>query len=384
MTTPLFFLALLTLAGFILLAADLWLGVTRMRALHDYRPVAADRAPTLSVVVAARNEQRWIEAALSSLLAQDYPQLEVVAVNDRSADATGAILDQMAAGDPRLKVVHVERLPSGWLGKNHALQLGAAAAGGELLLFTDADVVMAPSTLGRAVTALRRERLDQLSALPDVPLPDPWLEAFAGVFGMNFLWFLRPWKARDPHSKRYIGIGAFTLLRAAAYRAVGGHRPIAMRPDDDIKLGKLIKKSGYRQELLLGQKLLTVEWYASFQEMVDGLMKNAYAGLDYRLWLALLVTAGQLGLFVWPYLALCLTSGPTWWLNLAAALLVSTALAAGARSRHGAWRAALAAPVMALLTVFILWRAIGLTYYHGGIRWRDTHYPLAALKANRV
>src|SRR6185436_14838718 len=146
----LFWLALVTAALSVGAFAYLLLAARRIPRLGDVPPLGDAEMPSISIVVAARNEARGIEAAMRSLLAQDVPRLEVVAVDDRSEDATGAILDRFAEAEPRLRVVHVAELPDGWLGKCHALWLGAGQAAGELILFTDADVVMAPDTLRRA------------------------------------------------------------------------------------------------------------------------------------------------------------------------------------------------------------------------------------------
>src|SRR5215218_1760725 len=193
----LFWLAAATAAGFVATFARLLLAAGQMRRLGD--------VPPLSIVVAARNEARGIEQAMRSLLSQDAPRLEVVAVDDRSDDATGAILDRFAEGEPRLRVVHVADLPPGWLGKNHALWLGAERAGGELLLFTDADVVMAPDTLRRAAAMMAAGGIDHLPAGMHVDMPGWLLKTFGVFFGLMFTVFSRPWKARDPRSRSHVG-----------------------------------------------------------------------------------------------------------------------------------------------------------------------------------
>ncbi|MEQ1731529.1 MAG: glycosyltransferase, partial [Vicinamibacterales bacterium] len=127
-------------------------GGRRIRNLFDITP--RPTGPLVSIIVAARNEAHGIESGVRSLLALSYPALEVIVVNDRSTDSTGAILDRVRQEDPRLIVVTVDRLPPGWLGKNHALAVGAATSHGSLLLFTDADIVFDPSTIGRAVAVI--------------------------------------------------------------------------------------------------------------------------------------------------------------------------------------------------------------------------------------
>ena len=279
----LFWLAVLTLLFVLAVTIEFAIGNRSLRRLKSLPPFTGDKAPKVSVIVAARNEARKIERGLRSLLAQDYPNLEFIVVNDRSTDETRAILNRMAEENPRLYVLHVTELPGGWLGKTHALHCGADQATGELLLFTDADVVMERSVISRAVGYIRRANIDHVAVAPQPQMPGTFLNMFGGAFALFFGMYAQPWKASNPKSPRHIGIGAFNLVRAEAYRAIGGHRPIAMRPDDDMKLGKLLKKSGYRQDLVLGGEMITVEWYSSLGELVKGLEKNSFAGVEYNL-----------------------------------------------------------------------------------------------------
>jgi glycosyltransferase involved in cell wall biosynthesis len=382
-TSFLFLLALATLIAHVATAVQVLLGNKSIRFLRDLPPLAGP-LPRVSIVIPARNEERNLEEALRSILALDYGNLEIDVVDDRSTDHTGEILDRMAAADPRLRIVHVRELPPGWLGKNHALWLGAAKATGEFLLFTDADVVIDPSALRRAIGAMVADRLDHLTATPDIERPSLLFEMFIGAFSLFFALFTKPWKVKDPDSPSHVGIGAFNLVRASAYRAAGGHRAIAMRPDDDLKLGKLLKKNGFHQEFVFGQGMLRVEWYASVRELIQGLMKNAFSGVDYRVWVVVVSTVAQLVMMVWPFLALILTSGATRWLNLASVLTLFTlcwinAPLAGVRRWHG-----IGFPLATLLFLYIVWRAMLLTLWRDGIDWRGTHYPLAELKANKV
>jgi len=383
LTSFLFLLALATLIAHVATAIQVYRGVRSIRALRDLPPLSGP-LPRVSIIIPARNEERNLEEALRSILALDYDNLEIDVVDDRSTDRTGEILDRMAAADPRLRIVHVRELPPGWLGKNHALWLGAGKAIGEFLLFTDADVVMDPSTLRRAVGAMVADRLDHLTAAPEIERPSVLFEMFIGAFSLFFTLFTKPWKVKDPESSSHVGIGAFNLVRAAAYRAAGGHQAIAMRPDDDLKLGKLLKKKGFHQEFVFGLGALRVEWYASTGELIQGLMKNAFSGVDYRVWVVVASTVMQLITLVWPFLALILTSGPTRWLNLASVLVLLAlcwinAPLAGVRRWHG-----LGFPLATLLFLYILWRAMLLTLWRDGIDWRGTHYPLAELRANKV
>ncbi|MDX9710132.1 MAG: hypothetical protein RBT64_11315, partial [Trichloromonas sp.] len=174
----------------------------------------------------------------------------------------------------------------------------------------------------------------------------------------------------------HIGIGAFNLVRADAYARVGGHRTIALRPDDDLKLGKILKKAGCRQDLAYGTGLLQVEWYAGVGQLIRGLEKNVYAGTDYRLWLAL---GG-----VWPYLAVFVTEGPTRLIYLAVVLLLSLLIADSARFHGFSPGYAFGFPLTSTLFAYIVLRTVILNRRQGGITWRGTFYPLDQLRANRV
>jgi cellulose synthase/poly-beta-1,6-N-acetylglucosamine synthase-like glycosyltransferase len=380
----LFWLSVATVLVFVATLAELLGAARQIRHLRDVPPLGDAEMPAISLVVAARDEARGIEQAMRSLLSLDAPRLEVVAVDDRSADATGAILDRFAETDPRLRVVHVTELPPGWLGKNHALWLGAEQATGELLLFTDADVVMQPDTLRRAAGYLREHRLDHLTAGPHVDMPGWLLQTFGVCFGVIFVLFARPWKAKDPRSKAHVGIGAFNLLRADAYRRIGTHRAIAMRPDDDLKLGKLVKKHGLRQDFVRATDHVRVAWYHTVGEALRGLRKNGFAGVDYRLSLVLLATVMQPLAFIWPFVAVWATHGPTRLLNALAVAIILVLFAGAAREQRVRWWYGVAYPLAIVLFLAAVWNATLYALIHRGIEWRGTHYPLDELKANRI
>jgi glycosyltransferase involved in cell wall biosynthesis len=375
-------LALLTLLLLVTGSIALARGNRQIRNLRE-TPCLPD-LPRVSIIIAARNEERNLAHALESVLRLDYPNLEIIAVNDRSTDATGQILDRLAQNEPRLRPVHVTELPTGWLGKCHALQTGAAAATGEWLLFTDADIVYAPDALRRAVSFAVTGKLDHLAVMPFMSHAGTVLTMFVGAFTLFFAMYARPWRAREPQRPEHIGIGAFNLVRAEAYQRIGGHEPIRLRPDDDLKLGKLIKKNGYRQDIANGNGLVAVEWYSTVPELVRGLEKNSFAGVEYNLLAVIAASVAQLAIIVWPFLALLLTGGVTWWLNLACILVMALLYADNARFHSLPRWHWIAIPFTAVLFQFIIWRATLLTLWRDGIDWRGTHYPLAELKQNKV
>ena len=271
--------------------------------------VAREKLPTLSVIIPALNEAGAIETSLESVLAQGYAGLEVIAINDRSTDATGAILDRLQGVYPQLQVVHIETLPESWLGKNHALYLGAQKARGEWLLFTDADVEFQPGALKAAVSYALGQNLEHLTAIPHMTAKGTLLKSFVAAFMLLFSYKVLRFSGRV--TGEHIGLGAFNLLRRSAYEAVGGHVPIALRPDDDLMLGKLIKRAGFRQSVVFAADLIKVEWYTSVKEAVRGLNKNAFAGLGYSLPLVLLVTGTLVMTHILPFVATFLTAGWT-------------------------------------------------------------------------
>src|SRR5688572_6462675 len=216
--------ATLLAAGFALVAlatlVTLVVGYRRVPQLRNVPP-ATPPVPGVSIVIAARDEERHIEPAVRAFLGLDYPEYELIVVNDRSVDRTADILTTLAREDARLQIVTVRELPPGWLGKNHALQLGASRARHPLLLFADGDVILERGVLLKAVELLRREKADNLTIAPELLLPSAPLALVINYIFMHGVIALRPWKASDPRSSASAGIGAFNLVRASTYAAIG-------------------------------------------------------------------------------------------------------------------------------------------------------------------
>lgn len=379
---------MLILAAVILLAAliefvDLEVGLRNIPLLDAQPPLQGD-PPLISVIVAARNEEAGVGDALRSLLVMQYPNMEIIAVNDRSTDQTGAILDALASRAPRLRVIHISELPKGWIGKNHALWYGAREARGEFLLFTDADIVFDPTTLSRAMSYVLEHNLDHLTAPPDLVLRTIPLTLVVNFFTMGFMLFARPWKASDPRSKRHMGIGAFNLMRASAYRRAGTLERIAMRPDDDLKLGKILKQSGAKQQVVSGHNLISVAWYDTLPDMIAGMRKNGFSGFEYSVLALLGATIVALLLNVWPFIAVWITTGVVRVLYLATVLvLIGMYVRIASLQPSKPWLA-VAYPIAALIFLYILWASAVVALARGGISWRDTHYSLRELRRNRI
>ena len=378
--------ATLLAAGFALVAVatlvTLVVGYRRVTQLRHVPP-ATPPVPGVSIVIAARDEERHIEPAVRAFLALDYPDYELIVVNDRSVDRTAEILEMLARAEARLQVVTVNELPPGWLGKNHALQLGAGLARHPLLLFADGDVILEPKALLKAVELLRREDADDLTIAPELLLPSAPLALVINYIFLYGVIALRPWKASDPTSSASAGIGAFNLMRASIYEAIGRHERIRMRPDDDLMLGKLIKRAGFRQIVAVGLDEVGIEWYRTLGEAARGFRKNSFAALGYSIPVAVgAVLLNLLG--VWPFVAVWITQGPERAFYAAAALLSVACLAYhGTVQRLRPWLAPFY-PVAAILGAWIIGAAVARTLLRGGIEWRGTFYPLAELRKNRL
>ena len=350
-------------------------GSLKLRRLDRFAP-AADTTdlPRFTIVVPARNEAATLKTAMRSLLNLDYPLFNVIAIDDRSEDGTGDLLDGF--NDPRLKVLHVRDLPPGWLGKNHALALGARHATGDWLLFTDADVVFASDALRRTATALAKTGADHVCALPRLTGASPALKTVLPVFSLCFALAQRPWQASNAASRAYIGIGAFNLVRKTAYTAVGGHEKIAGAPHDDLELGRLLKQAGYRQECLLADRSLSVQWYRTLPQFIHGLEKGAFAALNYRLALVIFISLELLGFFLWPFAGLFVLHGAALALVAAAAGVILTLSAIGAHRLRFTPLYGLAYPLGAVIMVITLWNSALRIRRRGGLEWRGTFYPI--------
>jgi len=348
---------------------------------------ALDRSvtlPRLSVVVPARDEASTIRRAVESLRAQDYAELEIIVVDDRSTDATGVVVGELAARDSRIRALHVTELPAGWLGKNHALWRGAEPATGEWLLFTDADIVFAPGTLRRAVTYAVAEGLDHLTLTPRLVARGLALRAFLAFFAYAFIALWGAYLANDPESDRGVGIGAFNLVRRSAYERIGTMRALSLRPDDDIRLGRRLRGFGFRQRVLNGSALLSVEWYSSLGAAISGLEKSMYSSLEYRVRDAIGVLLYLLATMVWPFVGVIVLGG----IDRVLLGIVVACLAAGVletyRQSTGPLTAsalvlALLVPFAALCFAYAIVRSAYLAETRG-VRWRGTTYPLSLLR----
>jgi cellulose synthase/poly-beta-1,6-N-acetylglucosamine synthase-like glycosyltransferase len=365
----------------------------------DRNPVSPAGNPRVSIIVPARNEEDSIEQALNTLLALDYDNYEVIAVNDRSTDRTGEILDAMGESphfsqdrrevghqdfSSRLRVVHHRELPAGWLGKAHAMWTGANQATGEWLLFTDADVLFKPDSLRRALAYAEAEPADHVVLFPRMIMKRPGEYMMIAFFQTMFTFGHRPWKVADPSTDDHMGVGAFNLVRRRVYEAVGTYETLRMEVLDDMKLGKIVKQAGFAQRNVFGGDLISIRWAHGAFGVVNNLTKNFFAVLRFQWWRTLIVALGLAFLNLGPFLGTWLAPG---WARLPYAVALGSMfliyLGMSWRSSVPPYYFALH-PVSTTMFIYTLLRSMALTLWNDGIEWRGTKYPLEELRKGLV
>jgi len=368
----------------------------------DRNPSTPAGNPRVTIVVPARNEEASIRQALSQLLALDYDNYEVIAVDDRSTDRTGQIMDDLAMGSggrPRpsgqtdeksdglnqpLRVIHIRDLPVGWMGKAHAMWTAAKQASSEWLLFTDADVMFHPDCLRRAIAYAEAERADHLVLFPRTIMKRPGEKMMLAFFQLMFVFGHRPWKVADPKAKDHIGVGAFNLVRRQVYEAVGTYEALRFEVVDDMKLGKVIKNAGFRQRNVLGGDLLELHWAQGALGVVRNLTKNFFAVMSFQSWRAIGFCFAAAFLNIMPFAGVFLAKG---WERVpyavALACLFFLYFGMSLFSDVRPWYVLLH-PLSTALFIYTVLRSMFLTLWNDGVEWRGTVYPLDELRRGLV
>jgi glycosyltransferase involved in cell wall biosynthesis len=282
---------IITLAALGALSALIWSFLLlrlaiKMRSVPVVRPASIDWShadpPRVTCLVPAHNEERHIANTLQGILAQDYPHFDLIVIDDRSSDRTGSILDQLAAQDGRIHVIHGVERPPGWVGKTWALHQGVAAASASWLWFLDADMGLDPRALSHAMHIALRDEVDLVTFGPRAIAETLWQTA-VGLALIQLLAHLYPVSAvNDPARPEAMAIGGFILVNRRAYEAAGGHAAVKSQIVEDIQLGQRIKSAGGKLKLLPAPDLVSTHLYGSLSQIWHGLKKNAYAGMDYK------------------------------------------------------------------------------------------------------
>ena len=350
----------------------------------DRRP---SKNPRVSIIVPACNEEADIEQTLSQLLKLDYENYEVIAIDDRSTDRTGEIMDRMAATSSalgKLRVLHIRQLPSGWLGKTHAMWTAAKSASGDWLLFTDADVLFKPDSLGRALAYAETVNADHLVLFPRMIMKKPAERMMIAFFQTLFVFGHRPWKVADPSTDDHMGVGAFNLIRRNVYEAVGTYEKLRLEVLDDMKLGKVVKKAGYRQRNVFGEDLISLHWAKGTLGVVNNLSKNFFAILSFQWPRALLSCFALAFLNLMPFVGVWIAHG---WARLPYAVALGSMFMIYVGM---SWKSSIPPyyfvlhPISTVLFVYAVLRSMYLTLSRGGVVRRGTKYPLDELRRGMV
>ncbi len=361
-----------------LVAWGVWMSLKNVQSLPSISLDREKSYPRLSVIIAARNEAGTIENALKSVLAQNYPNLEIILVNDRSNDGTDKILQKLAEKDPRVLIHHVEELPPGWLGKVNAMQQGFGRSTGVWLLFTDADVHFQEESLERIIAVAERSPVDYLCVIPEVQARQRLLKALYTVSLSGFFLATRIWEVKNQNS--FVGVGACGLVRRSLLSQSPGLPWLKMEVVDDLALAQLAWQAGGKLDVYWGRECLGVEWYPSMGDLIRGLEKNLFAGAQYQYWRALLGIIGILFVAVAPWLSIF--SG-NWLLSLTAVGAFSgywLAWISGDKAQGVGWLERLISPLLLFVIAWALARSTFITWRQGGIQWRETFYSIADLR----
>jgi hypothetical protein len=345
--------------------------------------------PHITVIVPACNEEEKIQATLRSLLASTSVRLEIIAVDDRSTDNTGRLIDEVAAeaaarnGPHRLQVLHLTELPEGWMGKPHALACAAEYATAPWLLFTDADVSFAPRALELALRKATAEKADHFALMLTLIRHRASEAAMQATAQALAQWSLRLWKVSDPEARDSFGAGGFNMVRTEVFKRIGGMTAMRMEVVEDLSLASMVKRGGSRSVVALGPGLANIRWIQGAFGIVGNMEKNGLAIFRYRLGLAL---AACLGLVIQVTLPLAATAAGGWATVAGLLTYAGIALTFHANRRLNqvsAMAAILFAPAAAIIGYGLL-RSVVLTLWRDGVVWRGTHYPLNELRRNAV
>ena len=338
--------------------------------------------PKLSVIIPACNEEDTLEEALQSLLRLEYPDLEIILINDRSTDKTGEIIEMLGGKDPRVLILHIAQLPEGWLGKVHALHQGVQKASGDWLLFTDADVHFSRDILERAISYAQVKNVDHLALLPNMSSSNFIVNCAISSCMRGLLMGLKPWNLDDPAKENAIGVGGFNLVKKEIFTKAKGFEWLRMEVADDIGVGYLIKKVGGKTQARFAIDFLRVDWYPSFFTLVRGLEKNAFAQLaQFSLWRGVLISS-ILGLFLSSFFLVFWLSpfwqGLVWGAFGISALIVSWKFSDNLKLSF--FSVFLSFLIGDLIMSWIILRASILGFRRRGLIWRGTVYDAKKLK----
>lgn len=345
-------------------------------------------APLISICIPARNEEQNIRVCVESALMQNYPNFEIIVLDDRSTDATPRILAELATLDSRLHPISGSDLPSGWVGKPHALHQASTSARGEWLCFVDADTFLSPQALSSCYVKAMEVQADLFTTLHRQIMGSFWEKAVMPIVVTALSVGFNPRKVNDPTYKDAIASGQFILIRREVYEKIGGHASVRDQIVEDQALAERVKWSGYRLALADGTALISTRMYTSLSSMWEGWTKNMYLGLRGQpvlMWLG--VIGASLALMAALLLPIWLGLGLLWMINgggLIALIVLTEALTLwGAILIARGWAASqmgisplysLSTPLGAGIFAAMMIASAWLTLSGKGVSWRGRHY----------
>lgn len=368
------------------LAALLNYRTTRIiRQISEYNSPEPKTWPRVSIIIAACNEADTIEEAVKSKLDSDYPDFEVILIDDRSTDGTGEIVDRLAESDSRIKPVHITELPDGWLGKQHALKKGVEAASGDWFLFTDADVHFSKDVISKTVAICEDKKLDQLGGLPNLWSGSFILNVVIAAFVRLYTLTAKFWGLDLQWVETFTGVGAYSLVRRSAFEKTEGFDWLNVELADDVCLGLMIRRSGGKTWLVGAAACLKVKWYTSIQDMMVGLERVSFATAgNFSFRTTLFRVAQLLVIELFPFVVLA-TVHVAWvqWVCIGLIMLGLMNAIWIVRWGNGNVAAAFLYPVGALIFSLIILRGGWLGRRRGGVWWRGTFYPTEVLRKGK-
>jgi glycosyltransferase involved in cell wall biosynthesis len=337
--------------------------------------------PRALVVVPARNEEAKIEQCLRSLLNLDYPDYRICAVDDRSTDATGEIMDRLQREYPdKLRVLHITALPPGWLGKTHAMWRGAAEVESDWILFTDGDIIFRADALRRAIVYAEASRSDHLVLVPTAVMKTFGERMMLSYLQLVFTLAYRPYKVSDPKTRDAIGMGAFNLIRRSVYDDIGAYRGLRMEVLDDIMLGAAVKAHGFTQRVAFGEELVSLRWAEGATGIVGNLRKNLFSAVRFSWILTLLAVLAAVVIQLGPWIGLIFAPGIAK-LGFAVAVAVIAGMYYGMSVRTKVpVLYFLTHPIATVIVIYTLLESARSSLLHGVV-WRGTSYSLKQIQA---
>lgn len=363
----------------------------RARLMIRSTPAAAlpEPPPRVSVIVPCRNEAAGIETCLRSVLAQDYPAIELIAVDDRSDDGTADVIDRLAIMEPTLKTLHVRdgELPAGWLGKPNAVTRGVAIATGDWLVFIDSDCTLAPAAVREAVAIGLSRGFDLVSFVPRFVGSGFWDSLLTPLCGMaTGGMYSMHWANAHSRPQTAFACGQFIAVRRDAYEHIGGHEALKDSAGEDVEMARRMKRVGLKPRLGWGMDLVTTRMYASLGDIFRGWGRNFIAASRGKPW-RVLAAIGFLFLFtftVWPALVVGLTHdvplNSRVWLGLAALhfVFITVAMVDGYRWGRNKVAYALLWPLGTVLLLALFVRSLYQSVRRQ-VTWRGVRYDLKPL-----